>query len=175
MDERGKHIGARAMGLTLALTYFYLLFVTIWKYVSTKDILNSAPEIGLLVLIPFSILWFSRKDESVMLPKTFIGNELPISTHEQASSKRVKHYILNSAGLSISFMVLTITALLFIEKDASDFILFPNHSDIVNYTIAISMELVLGFIVFFAISYVWGEYIIKKYRMKLEELEDDDE
>ena len=56
MDERRLSIGTRAMGMTLAITYLYILIVAISKYVATKDITNSALEIGLLVLIPFFYL-----------------------------------------------------------------------------------------------------------------------
>ena len=65
MDERNQKFMARGMAITLGLVYLYLLVSSIWKYVSTKDITTITWEIILIVMIPASIAWFARKDESL--------------------------------------------------------------------------------------------------------------
>jgi hypothetical protein len=175
MDERRISIGARAMGMTLVITYFYILIVAISKYVNTKDITNSAWEIGLLVLIPFSILWFSRKDESIMLPKKFRGSELPIGSDVKTRKQRKKHYAIDSIGLSIGFAIVTMIAVFFIEKDEKGLLLFSNLNKTLNWILIVGIEVIVGFIVFYAIAYIWGEWSIKRYNRKLDELEVYDE
>jgi hypothetical protein len=43
----------------------FLLDSGFWKYITTKDITNSTIEIIHIVMIPASIAWFARKDESL--------------------------------------------------------------------------------------------------------------
>ena len=65
MDERSQKFIAKGMAITLALVYLFLIVSCIWKYVITKDITNSTWEIIFIVMIPASIAWFARKDESL--------------------------------------------------------------------------------------------------------------
>lgn len=172
MDERRVAIGTRAMGMTLAATYAFIMLAAIWKYVRTGDIMNSAWEIGLLVFIPFSILWFARKDEALLLPKNFKGEELTVDTDIKSKGRRKKQYALDALAFSSAFCILTAAAAFLVEKNGEQFILFKDLSIYWNYVVAFSLELILGFVVFYPMNYLWGEYAIKKYNRRLDELED---
>jgi len=172
MDERRVAIGTRAMGMTLAATYAFIMLAAIWKYVRTGDIMNSAWEIGLLVFIPFSVLWFARKDEALLLPKTFLSEELPTESDASSKERRKRQYAMNALAFSIAFTLLTIVAAFLIEKNGEPFILFKSLSASWNYVISFSLMLVSDFAVFFLLNYVGGEYVIKKYNRHLDELED---
>ena len=95
MDERSERFIARGMAITLGLVYLYLIVSGIWKYVSTKDITNITWEIILIVMIPVSIGWFARRDESLLIPKMVTGN-----TYRQIlmTSQRVE-------GIDITFLI----------------------------------------------------------------------
>lgn len=177
MDERSQKIIAGGMGITLALLYFGLFVLCIWKYVTTGDITNSTWELILIVMIPASILWFSRKDVSLMIPKMSgtTGQELPTENDFETKQKRKKSYIWDSIGLAAVFLVLDIVDSLFIQKDWSYFNFLPQLSGTLNMVTSLFLEFILSVLVFYAISFIWGEWQIKKYNRKLEKLEDDDE
>lgn len=174
MDERNQKIIAAGMGITLALLYLGLFVLCIWKYITTGDITNSSFELLLIVLIPASIWWFSRKDESLMIPKMSgtTGKELPTEDDLETKQFRRKSYIWDSFGLATVFLILAIGDSLFIQKDWSYFNLLPQLSEMLNITVSLILEFVLSVLMFYAISFLWGEWQIKKYNRKLEELED---
>lgn len=177
MDERSQKIIAGGMGITLALLYFGLFVFSIWKYVTTADITSITWELILIVMIPASILWFSRKDESLLIPKMSgtTGQELPIENDFETKKKRKKSYIWDSIGLATVFLVLDIVDSLFIQKEWSYFNFLPQLSGTLNIATFLFLEFILSVLVFYAISFIWGEWQIKKYNRKLEELEEDDE
>lgn len=174
MDERSQRIIAGGMGITLALLYMGLFILCIWKYITTGDITNSTWELILVVMIPASIWWFSRKDESLMIPKMSgtTGQELPVENDFETKQVRKKSYIWDALGLATVFLLLTIVDSLFIQKGWSYFNLLPQFSETLNIAVSLFLEFALSVLVFYAISFVWGEWNIKKYNRKLEELED---
>src|SRR5690625_1853936 len=131
MDERSQKIIAGGMGITLGLLYLGLFVLCVWKYVSTGDITNSTWELILIVMIPASIWWFSRKDESLMIPKMSgtISRELPIENDFETKKRRKKSYIWDSIGLAIVFLVLDIVDSLFIQKDWSYLSFYPQFGE----------------------------------------------
>ncbi len=50
-----------------------------------------------------------------------------------------------------------------------------NLNKILNWILVVGIEVIIGFFVFYAIAYVWGESNIKRYNRKLDELENYDE
>lgn len=106
MDERSQQIIVKAMAITLALAYVFLFITCIWIYATTKDITNSTFELILIVLIPLSIAWFARKDESLLIPRTFTGKEYPTESNEQTKKKRKVYYVYNALGLAGIFLFL---------------------------------------------------------------------
>ena len=175
MDERSEKFIARGMALTLCLVYLYLIVSGIWKYVNTKDITTITWEIILIVMIPVSIGWFARKDESLLLPKTVTGEHLPTESDDQSKKRRHRHYFWDSLGLATVFLILTIIGTLFIEKDWQHLLLFPQWSERLNIIFTLSLEFIISIIVFYAISYVWEEWNIKRYNQKIDDLENYDE
>ncbi|GGA63712.1 hypothetical protein [Ornithinibacillus halotolerans] len=172
MDERSQQMIARGIGITLALLYVGLFVSAIWKYVDTKDIANSTLEIIFIVLIPASIAWFARKDESLSIPKMVSGENVPTELTKEARKSRKKYYFWDSVGFAIAVLILTILSTFFIEKDWQHLLLFPNLNETWNIIYVLGMEFIMSIIVFFAISFVWEEWNVRKYNKKLEDLEE---
>ncbi|MDR7077420.1 putative flippase GtrA [Neobacillus niacini] len=175
MDERSQKFIAKGMAITLGLVYLYLIVSCIWKYTSTKDITNSTMEIILIVMIPVSIGWFARKDESLLIPKMVTGEHIPTGSDHQSKNRRKRYYFWDSLGLAIVFLILNIIGTLFIEKDWQHLLLFPQWSGKMNILVTLSMEFIISIIVFYTISYIWDEWNVKRYNRKLDELENYDE
>src|SRR5699024_8312804 len=105
MDERSKLFAMRGMAITLALVYIFFLVSGIWKYVSTKDITNITWEIIFIVMIPASIMWFARKDESLLIPKMITGEHVPTTSDHKSKKSRKVHYFLNSLGFATFILI----------------------------------------------------------------------
>lgn len=172
MDERSQQIIVKAMAITLGLAYLFLFVSCIWKYATTKDITNCTLELILIVLIPVSIAWFARKDESLLIPKMITGNQYPTELDEATKKKRCGYYFLNALWLAGVFLILEILDSLFIQKEWTYFSFFPEANSTANIITTLGLEYVIGVIVFFAIGLVWSEWSIRKYKRKLDELED---
>lgn len=170
MDERSEKIIARAMGMTLGLLYLFLISFTIWKYVTTKDITNCTLELFLIVLIPLSISWFARKDESLLIPRMTTGQELPTEQDIESKQQRKKSYFLDSLIFAMVLLIFTIIDSIFIQKEWYFFPIFPELSSKVNIITTHVFEFVLGVIIFYVIQYVWDEWKIRRYEKKLKEL-----
>ncbi|MEH7177578.1 hypothetical protein [Neobacillus vireti] len=171
MDERSQNFIARGMAITLGIVYLYLIVSCIWKYISTKDITNSKLEINLIVMIPVLIGWFARKDESLMIPKMVTGELIPTGFDHQSKKRRKRYYFLDSLGLAVVFLILTIIVTFLIEKEWQHLLLFPQWGEQINIIVTLSMEFLISIIVFYAISYVWDEWNVKRYNRKLDALE----
>jgi hypothetical protein len=175
MDERSQRIVAKGMGVTLAVVYLCLVISGIWKYVTTSDITNSTWEILFIVMIPVSIAWFARKDESLIIPKMLNGEQIPTELNHSAKKVRKNFYFWDSLGLAFAFLVLTIIGTFLIEKDWNYLLLFPQVSETINIIFLLSIEFVISFIVFYVISFVWEEINVRRYNQKIDVLEDNDE
>lgn len=116
MDERSQKLVARGMAIKLSLVYISLVVSCIWKYVSTKDITNSTWEIIFIVMIPASIVWFARKDESLMIPKTVTGEQIPTESDDLSRKRRKKYYFWDSLGFATVILIFTVIGTLLIEK-----------------------------------------------------------
>lgn len=171
MDERTEAIVLRAMAITLGLVWIYILIVVIWKAIISADSFTGASDIGLLILIPASIWWFSREDERISLPRTMLGKELPTGLDEEAKKIRRISYITESIGLSLGWTILTILTIFMFDDTSSKILLFPNVSHLLNYSIIFGLELLIGSVLVYSLKAIDGEYTIKKYHQKLDELE----
>src|SRR5699024_5507885 len=100
------------------------------------------------------------------------GQELPVENDFETKQVRKKSYIWDSLGLATVFLLLAIVDSLFIQKDWDYFNLLPQFSETLNIAVFLFLEFILSVLVFYAISFVWGEWEIKKYNRKLEELGD---
>lgn len=163
------------MALTLVIVYLGIIVSALWKYISTKDITNSTVEIFLIVMIPISIGWFARKDESLMLPRDLTGDTLPTSEAKADRTRRKRHYFWDALGFAIFVLVMNIVTSLFIEKDFNDMLLFPNINSTMNIVLSLSLQFVITVVVFYLIGYVLNEWSVRKYNKKMDELENKDE
>ncbi len=176
MDERSQEITAKAMAITLGLVYIFLLILCTWKYISTKDIFNCTWELFLIVAIPASIWWFSRKDERVGLPTMFAtGKEVPIGMDADAKRTRKTNYLWKSLAFATAIILLTIGDSLFVQRDWELLVFFPHWSAGMNILGTLSVEFVTCVMVFYGLSYLWGEWEIKRYNRRMTDLEDNDE
>lgn len=172
MDERQIKLGLKACAATIAVAYIYLLVEAFYKFLSTKNIENCSWEIGLLVLIPFTILFVGRKDEQILLPKKVSGEELPIELTKDSKKERVKNYLVNSIGFSIGMICISFIVA-FVGKMPLDFY-FPiaGVSSVVNIALNCFIEFAVLFIISFLVDYNYGEYQVRSYNRKLKDLED---
>ena len=175
MDERSQLFIVRGMAITLALVYIFFFVSGIWKYVSTKDITSITWEIIFIVMIPASILWFARKDESLLIPKMITGENVPTTVDRESKKKRKTNYFLNSLGFATFVLIFTILDSLFIQDEWFYFTFFSQLSDQLKIIATLTVEFVIGLIVFYIVNYVWGELSVRKYKRKLDVLEDPDE
>lgn len=177
MDERSNAVVVKAMALTLILIYVGIFVSCIWKYVSTGDITNSTMEIILIVVIPFAITWFARKDERLTLPKDMTGKLVPTEDNLQSKRLRKRHYFWSALGFATFILILTVITAFFVEKDWQELMLLPipNLPKKMNVIITLTAHFILGIIVYYIIGYILGERSIRKYNRKIDELENNDE
>ncbi|WP_096274586.1 hypothetical protein [Paucisalibacillus globulus] len=171
MDERSQMMIARGVGITLILLYVALLVSAIWKYVSTKDINQITWEIIFIVMIPVSIAWFARKDESLTIPKMVSGENISTNEDEVSKKSRKRYYFWESFGFALFVLILNMITTFLIENDWQHLILLPELSETMNIVVVLGFEFLLSIIVFFAISYVWVEWSVRKYNRSLDKLE----
>lgn len=175
MDERSQQLISKGIAITLAVLYVLLFVSAIWKYVSTKDITQSTLEIILIVMIPASIAWFARKDESLTIPRMITGEMVFTEADYQSKRKRKRHYFWDSLGFSTVVLVLNLITTFFVEKEWQGLQLFVGLSKTMNMIILFVLEFLMSIIVFYAISYIWEEFNIKRYNRRIQELEDNNE
>ena len=171
MDERSQELIARGIAITLVLLYVALFVSAIWKYVSTKDINQITWEIIFIVMIPVSIAWFARKDESLTIPKMVTGENISTSSDELSKNNRKRYYFWESFGFALFVLILNIITTFVIERDWQHLILLPELSETMNIVVVLGFEFLLSILIFFAISYVWAEWSIRKYNRELDNLE----
>ncbi len=171
MDERQNQIIGKAAGITFIITYFYVLIECIYKYLSTWNINNCSWEIGLLVLMPVSFLFFAKKDDSLLLPRTINNKEMNFEMTSAAKKSRIIEY--TKEALLFSIVMLAIDALIgFLGNfQWSTFIDIINSGRLTNYILYAIYALLGQFIISFVIDYSWSEYKIKKYNKMLDEME----
>lgn len=172
MDERTEEIVLRAMAITLGLVWIYVLIVVIWKVFSTSNIFTGTTDIVLLILMPASVWWFSREAESIALPRTMLGRELPVGLDHESRLIRRRSYLTEAFGLSFGWTILTLIVTFIIEDSSSKLLLFPSLSNSVNYILIFGTELIIGFAIMYSLKSIDGEYTIKKYHQKLDALEE---
>lgn len=175
MDERSQQLVSRGIAITLAILYISLFVIAIWKYVSTGDMTNSTWEIILIVMIPASIAWFARKDESLIIPKMMSGENIPTDSDGPSKRIRKRHYFLDSFSFALVVLMLNLLTTLFVDKDWQNLQLIPGLNETMNLIVLLLVEFIISILVFYGISYLWEELSIKKYNRRLAELEDNNE
>ena len=165
MDERQRKISTYAMERTVLVAYLYGIIGVLYRWFSTWDIWAAKWELGLLGVLTFCVLFFSRQDESLWLPKTMGGKPLPLGLDEASVRLRKKAY--RKEGLVLSVV-------------ASLFLTLVNWAEM-DFAMARAAGLVVPLIIRLVASYVaiylvlkWiNEYAVKQYEKKMEELEEE--
>lgn len=158
MDEKQTKLGLKTCTATIVVAYIYLLIATFYKFFTTNDIENCAWEIGLLVLIPFIIIFVWMRDEKILLLKISDG-ELAVASKKE----RIKNYLINS--ISFSFGLICISFIIAIIGNMPLDFLFEvtgvsNLSDVVlNCFIEFAVLIAISFL----LNYGYGEYKIRSY------------
>lgn len=159
MDEKQTKLGIKTCTVTIAAIYIYLLIATFYKFFTTNDIENCALEIGLLVLIPFMIIFVWMRDDKIQFPKMSDG-ELVVTSKKE----RIKNYLINS--ISFSFGLICISFIIAIIGNMPLDFLFEvtgvsNLSDVaLNCFIEFGVLIVISFL----LNYGYGEYKIRSYK-----------
>lgn len=155
MDEKQTKLALKTCTATIGVAYIYLLISTFYKFFTTNDIENCALEIGLLVLIPFTIIFVWMRDEKILFPKISDG-ELAVTSKRE----RIKNYLINS--ISFSFGLICISFIVAIIGNMPLDFLFEvtgvnNLPDVVlNCFIEFAVLIVISFL----LNYGYGEYKI---------------
>lgn len=177
MDERQGQIYAKAMGVILALIYVGLFISAFWKLFVTKDITNSTLEIFLIVAIPVLFLILARKDESLMIPRRFLGEPIPTDDVDESKQYRKQRYVNGAIGLAASYTLLNIILYFTLGESMTTMIFFQilNGHNSLNLVLNFAIDFILGFVIFYAVGALLDEIIIKRYHQKLAALEHNDE
>lgn len=159
IDERqGKAVG-QVSTIIVVFTVIYLLIEATYKYITTQDILMATWEIILLVLIGSIFLLGIRSNKEMNLPTSFLGKSLPTEESKKARNIRLKSYLIESITSSA---VITGISLFFTFIEVEEPLSVPEYS--VGF---------IGFIaIYFIMSYIFGEYSIKKYNKYMANLDD---
>lgn len=175
MDERQSKIMGKAMGITLAIVYVYVLISCIYVYVTTFDVSKCAWQLGVLILIPVCFLIFSREDESLMLPRTVKNEEMSPEETEEAKKSRVRGYTIEALLFSAAMLGIDIVVTLMGGLDAAGtFQVLGNLSKTASYILCGLIAFVLMFVISFGIDYFWGEHKVRKYNEMLQKMEDEE-
>lgn len=158
IDERQRRSIGDVSTIIVIVTILYLLVEITYKYVTTKDILTTSWEIILLLLIGFIYLIGIRSNKEMNLPTSFLGKQLPTDQSNEAKVRRIKAYFIESLASSTAITGLTLF-FTFIEVEVK--------LSVIEY-----ISSFLGLMtVYFVLSYLWGEYNIKKYNQYMKSLD----
>ncbi|WP_062532982.1 hypothetical protein [Jeotgalibaca dankookensis] len=159
IDERQRRSIGDVSTIIVVLTIFYLLVEITYKYVTTKDILTTSWEIILLLLIGFIYLIGIKTNKEMNLPTSFLGKQLPTDQSSKAKIRRIKAYVIESLASSAAITGLTLF-FTFIEVEVK--------LSLIEYIVSFFGLMAI----YFVLSYLLGEYNIKKYNKYMENLDD---
>lgn len=156
MDEKQTKLGLKTCTATIGVAYIYLLISTFYKFFTTNDIENCALEIGLLVLIPFTIIFVWMRDGKILFSKISDGELAAISKKE-----RIKNYLINS--ISFSFGLICISFIIAIIGNMPLDFLFEDTgvNNLADVVLNCFIEFGLLIVISFLLNYGYGEYKIR--------------
>lgn len=159
IDERQERTVGSVSSFIVIITFIYLITEITYKYISTKDILTASWEIVLILLIGTIYTIGMRLEKEINLPTNFLGKKLPIDNSKKSKKSRIKAYLLKSLAFSTAITAITLFFTYFIEVE--------ERLGAIEY-----VGEFLGLIaVSFVLSYIFGEYNIKKYHKYMESLD----
>lgn len=158
MDEREQKVIGDVSTTIVLITIMYLLVEIIYKYVTTRDILTTSWEIGLILTIGITFVVGMSLKREINLPKNFLGVKLPTSNSKGDKKTRLKSYFLGSLAFSIAITVITL------------FFTFIGVDERLKTIIYIG-EFVGLIVMLFALNYIIGEYKIRKYNKYMKTLD----
>lgn len=144
IDEMQERLMGRAGIICVEITILYLIIECIYKYITTKDILNCTWEIGLILIIAVVFRVITRNDKEMNLPKSILGKRLPTEQTKGAKMKRVFAYLCDS-------MIFTTVQVIFtyiLDSESPTYIL---------------IEAIMIFTISFVIDYKMGEKRCRSY------------
>lgn len=163
MDEKQTKLGLKACAITIVITYIYLLIATFYKFLTTNDIENCAWEIGLLVLIPFIIIFVWMRNEKILLPK-ISDEELKAELAITSKKERIKNYLINSIGFSFGMICISFIIAI-IGNMPLDFLFEAiGVSNMADVVLKCFIEFAVLIVISFLLNYGYGEYKIRSYK-----------
>lgn len=155
-DEMQEKVLGRACIVCTIVTLIYLLIEATYKYITTKDILNSTWEIALVIIICIILKFGTKNQKEMNLPKSILGNTLPTEKTMSARIKRIIAYVCDS----IFFAVVSVFFSYILDSTTPRYLIF---------------EAISSFIISLVIDYKVGEKRCKKYHEWEESLDLEEE
>lgn len=152
-DEMQEKAIGRAGIICTVITVIYLLAISIYKYIMTKDILKCSEELGLLMIICVVFYLCIGNQKEMNLPKTITGITLPTDENKVSIRKRFFAYLIDSLMFSVALIIITYV----FERTTKHLLL----------------EGISLFLVSLILDYIIGEIRCKKYRQWEKELDNE--
>ncbi|HEX3026998.1 MAG TPA: hypothetical protein VHR42_07205 [Clostridia bacterium] len=161
-DERTVKNTEAACVRAVLVTY---LFLTVEIVVKAARKETCGWEVALILLIS-AVLLLARKDRTeILLPRTLSRKLLPTGTTAKAKHTRLKQYFMNSCAYAAIFSVLEL--------------LYSSGLNVKTLAgispISTIVTFLFLFVLFLAISFLWGEHMVKRYNRICSKLEEESE
>lgn len=166
MDERQELNAGRAAMIVLAVLMIGCVGILGWEYVRTDEVTNTAAIVvmlgagGLFVVL--------QRMFGAEAPRSFLGHELPTGSTPQEKTERRRAYAIDAGLFAIAMTVLTFGGLLL--GDLTDLEILPVGGAAGLALLAV-LELVGGFVIFYAFTWFMGESAARGVEKKLARLE----
>ena len=162
MDERQELNAGRAAVIVLMLLVLGAIGVLAWEYVTTKDVANTTAVVVLLGAAGTFALF--QRMFGAEAPRGLWGVELPTGADAASKAERRRWYLLDSAVRSGLWTAATIGAIWFGDLGAG---WLPFGTGAAGLVVAAVLEFVVGFAIFYAITWASGEQQSRAVERKL--------
>ncbi|MDO5676829.1 MAG: hypothetical protein Q4G35_04895 [Propionibacteriaceae bacterium] len=166
MDERQLAKAGGAALITLFIIGLVGLGFAVWDYVSHKDI--TQPWGILLAIGAWGVFYLMYRLMGKEAPRTLLGQELPTGDSAGEKATRKRWHLIDAALLAGAMTALTVGA--FLIGDLTVFDGLPLSGPALLAVGAV-VELVITFVIFYAINRIFGELGARSYERHLARME----
>lgn len=150
------------IAILIILIYLCLISLTIYKYVTTKDINSASLEITIMLAMSLIYYGYKLTKHKIILPKTLKGETLPTGLEKEDKDKRKNNYAKEALIFSILMILFELIAILFV-KDTSALIMFENMKYVYVVIINLVITFIICYVISFGLDYAFNEFNIKRY------------
>lgn len=165
VDERERMIFMEIMGVAGFIAYIYGIVFTLIKLITTREWKSASVEIGLLLIMTFTIFIGRMIHRDFDIPKTITSKVLPTGKSREEKMARFTYYIKDALRFSIGWTLIS-----YIWKGEAG-TLFSFEKIYLSYL----ADALISFILFTILNYIWYEYNVKRYNKYMASLDQDPE